>query len=115
MAPSRPALPARGRQSSQYGYVQARQEKDTLSRGPLYGLLYCLAGVGVGFGAHAVGGWVSLPIWLVAVLLFVAGVWTALFTGGWLLLVRYAQRRSGERPSPGNERDRKSPSGRSPG
>lgn len=73
-------------------------EGTPLGRGPLYGLLYCLAGIGVGLAANAVGGWVSLPIWLVAVLLFGAGLWTALFTGGFLLLIRYAERRSGERP-----------------
>jgi hypothetical protein len=78
--------------------VEARSEKSTpFSRGPLYGLLYCLAGIGVGFGAHAVGGWVSFPIWLLAVLLFVAGLWTALFMGAWLLLLRKARRSSGER------------------
>ncbi|MGZ4251369.1 MAG: hypothetical protein ACXVUE_24095, partial [Solirubrobacteraceae bacterium] len=83
---------------SQYVSVQGPPEKSTpLSTGPLYGLLYCLAGDGAGFGAHAAGGWVSLPIWLVAVLLFGACVWTALFTGGWLLLIRNAKRRSGER------------------
>jgi hypothetical protein len=72
-----------------------------LTRGPLYGLLYCLAGVGVGLGANALGGWISTPLWLAAVVTFGAGVWTALYTGAWLLLVRYAERRSGERREPG--------------
>jgi len=64
-----------------------------MSRGPFYGLLYCLAGIGVGLGASAVGGWAALPIWLLAVRLFGAGMWTALYTGALLLLVRYAERR----------------------
>jgi hypothetical protein len=79
--------------------VQTPPDEGTnLRRGPVYGLLYCLAGIGAGFAAHAVGGWPSLPIWLVAVLLFGAGVWTGLFTGGLLLFIRYAERRSGQRP-----------------
>ena len=77
--------------------VPSPRDKDRpLSRGPFYGLLYCLAGIGAAFGAQAVGGWVSLPLWLVALLLIGAGLWTALFTGGWLLLIRNAKRRSGE-------------------
>jgi phage shock protein PspC (stress-responsive transcriptional regulator) len=80
----------------QYVSVRSRPEKETpLARGPLYGLLYCLAGVCAGLGAYAVSGWASVPIWLVAALLFVAGLWTALFTGGWLLLMRWAQRKRG--------------------
>jgi hypothetical protein len=89
-------------QIRQYASVQTSSGKRTpLTRGPLYGLLYCLAGVGVGFGAYALGGWISAPIWLVAVLLFGAGVWTALYAGAWVVLIRYAERRSGERPEPG--------------
>ena len=84
---------------SQYPSVRASPDRDTpLTRGPLYGLLICLAGVGAGFGAHAIGGWASAPVWLVAVLLFLAGLWTALFTGGWLLVIRHVSRRSSERP-----------------
>jgi hypothetical protein len=78
--------------------VHAQPEKGTpLRTGPLYGLVYCLAGVGAGYGAAAVGGWTSVPIWLVAVVLFGAGVWTALWTGGWLLLLRKVKRISDER------------------
>jgi hypothetical protein len=79
--------------------VQESPDEGTpLGRGPVYRLLCCLAGIGAGFGANTVGGWVSVPIWLVAVFLFGAGRWTALFTGGWLWLIRQAELRSGERP-----------------
>ncbi len=71
-------------QISQYVSVVAPEKGTPLGRGPLYGALYCLAGIGAGFGARAVGGWVSIPIWLVAAVLVGTGVWTALLTGGQL-------------------------------
>jgi hypothetical protein len=70
----------------------ARPEGKPLSHGPIIGLGYCLAGVGVGFGAHAVGGWVSAPIWLLAALLFAAGLWTALVTGGLLFVLKRVEK-----------------------
>lgn len=33
-----------------------------------------------------------MPLWLLAVLGFAAGLWTGLFTGFWLLVVRWAER-----------------------
>jgi NADPH:quinone reductase-like Zn-dependent oxidoreductase len=42
---------------------------------------------------EAVGGGASLRIWVVAVLLFGAGLWTARFTGAWLLLLWGVDRR----------------------
>jgi hypothetical protein len=86
-------------QMGQYVSIGISYEKCTpLSRGPLYGLLYNSVGIGLGFLAHAVGGWVSVPLWLLSVLLFTAGVWTALFTGFWLAMIRRAERERGERP-----------------
>ena len=83
----------------QYVSIGTSYEKcSPLSRGPLYGLLYSSVGIGLGFVAHAVGGWVSVPLWLLSVLLFTAGVWTALFTGFWLAMIRRAERERGERP-----------------
>ena len=65
--------------------VRSRPEKETpLSRGPAYGFFYCLVGIGAGFAAAAVAGWVSVVLWVVAVFLFLAGLWTVLFTGGLL-------------------------------
>jgi hypothetical protein len=49
-------------QMGQYVSIGISYEKCTpLSRGPLYGLLYSSVGIGLGFLAHAVGGWVSVP------------------------------------------------------
>ncbi len=86
-------------QMGQYVSIGTSYEKCTpLSRGPLYDLLYSSVGIGLGFIAHAVGGWVSAPLWLLSVLLFTAGVWTALSTGFWLAMIRRAERERGERP-----------------
>jgi hypothetical protein len=63
-------------------------------RAPLVGVGYCLAGIAAAVGAYAVGGWVSIPIWIVAVLLFVAGLWTALFMGFLLWTVSLAKRKA---------------------
>lgn len=92
-------ISAMTKQMGQYVSIGTSCEKCTpLSRGPLYGLLYSSVGIGLGFIAHAVSGWVSVPLWLLAVLLFTAGVWTALFTGFWLAMIRRGERERGERP-----------------
>ena len=86
--------------SRQYVSVRSRPESEIpLSRGPVYGLFYCLAGLGAGFAATAIAGWVSVALWVVAGFLFLAGLWTVLFTGGLLLLIRWAERKADERPS----------------
>ena len=61
-------------------------------RGPMYGLAYCMAGLALGIVAAVIGGWPSLPVWLIAVLLFAAGVWTAVFSGAWLWIIRRVTR-----------------------
>lgn len=63
-----------------------------LQRGPLVGAAYCVAGLAVGYAASRVGGWLAAPIWLIAGLLFVAGVWTVAFTGFFLRVIRRAER-----------------------
>lgn len=85
------------RVSNNAGVKTSPDEGTPLGQGPAYGLLYCLAGAGAAVVAHAVGGWGSLPIWLIAALLCGAGLWTSAFTGGLLLLFRYAERRSRRR------------------
>lgn len=58
-----------------------------LWQGPIFGCLYVLAGVAIGAGAWLVGGWPAVPLWIIAALLVLAGAWTALFTGLWLIVV----------------------------
>ena len=65
-----------------------------LARGPVYGLCYCLVGLCVGYGAYTIGGWPSAPVWLISALLFGAGIWTTVFTGAWLLVVKWAMKRA---------------------
>ena len=65
-----------------------------LWQGPIIGSIYLLTGVAVGAGAWLVGGWPSVPLWIIAALLVLAGVWTTLFTGLWLVIAATAQRLS---------------------
>jgi hypothetical protein len=61
-----------------------------LERGPLIGAAYFGTGVGVGLVARRFHGWLAKSLWLVATLLAAAGLWTAAFTGGFLILLRKA-------------------------
>jgi hypothetical protein len=71
-----------------------------LWKGPIFGLVYLVAGLILAVVASSVGGWFALPLWVVAVLLILAGAWTALFTGFFLILAAIARRswRSPESP-----------------
>jgi hypothetical protein len=69
-----------------------------LWQGPIIGALYLLAGVGLGLAASAVGGWPAIPLWILAIVLALAGAWTALFTGLWLTLASVAKRVSKSNP-----------------
>lgn len=73
-----------------------------LQQGPLWGGAYCLAGVGAGIAAYELRGWPSVGLWVVGSLLFLAGLWTAAFTGFWLFFIREVQRRSHEEDSDGS-------------
>lgn len=74
-----------------------------LGVGPIVGLAYCLAGVAVGFGADAVGGWPSAPLWALAVLLVAAGLSTTFFTCLALAFLGWVSRRSAK-PQDGHPR-----------
>jgi CHASE2 domain-containing sensor protein len=65
-----------------------------LRQGPIIGCFYLLAGVVIGAGAWLLGGWAAVPLWILAALLVLAGVWTALFAGLWLILAAAAERLS---------------------
>ena len=70
-----------------------------LWQGPIIGALYLLAGVVFGVVAWLVGGWIAVPLWIIAVLLGLAGIWTALFTGAFLILIGAAKRLAGRSES----------------
>jgi hypothetical protein len=74
-----------------------------LQAGPIIGLAYCLTGVAVGIGADAIGGWPSAPLWVLAVLLVAAGLWTTFFTGLVWGLLRWVSKRSAK-PQDGRPR-----------
>jgi hypothetical protein len=76
--------------------VQRQEECKPLWKGPLYGVGYCVAGIFFAVVAWLVGGIAGIPLAVVAVLLILAGAWTALFTGGMLLLIRVAERKIGK-------------------
>jgi hypothetical protein len=73
-----------------------------LWQGPIVGCAYLLAGLGLGGTAWSIGGWVPVPLWIIAALLVVVGAWTALFTGLWLVLAAAAARLS-RRSSPSSD------------
>jgi hypothetical protein len=70
-----------------------------LWRGPIIGAFYFLAGVIFGVVAWLVGGWVAVPLWIIGVLMGLAGIWTAVFTGAFLILMSAAKRLSGRSES----------------
>jgi len=58
----------------------------------LSGLRACLLAVAAGYGASQASGWLAVVLWVVAVVLFLAGLWTVSFIGLWQLLLRLADR-----------------------
>jgi hypothetical protein len=66
----------------------------------VYGTAYCIAGVSAGFSAVAIGGWFSVLLWLIAILLVGVGLWTILFLGFWISIIHWAKRRD---PTGGSE------------
>lgn len=61
------------------------------------GAVYCTAGVAIGIGAWRVGGEWSIPMWILAGLLFAAGVWTAGVVGLLVGSLEHAERQAAER------------------
>jgi len=62
-----------------------------LSRGPLYGIGYCLLASALGGIAWSVGGGAALVVGGFALLVFAAGAWTLIVTGGLLILIHWAE------------------------
>lgn len=56
-------------------------------RGVVNGFLYCLAGLVVGLIGFLLGGWVAIPFYVLANFLLLAGIWTVLFIGTWLIVL----------------------------
>jgi hypothetical protein len=58
-----------------------------LSKAPFYGIGYCLLASALGGVAWLVGGGAALVVGGFALLVFVAGAWTLVVTGGFLILI----------------------------
>jgi hypothetical protein len=57
-----------------------------LWQSPIIGGLYIVIGIAFGLIGWIVGGWVAVPLWVLAVLSGLAGVWTPPFTGLFLIM-----------------------------